>query len=227
MKIKYLLFDADGTLFDYDQAELHAFRNTMNDFGIKYEHSRLHSEYKEINHAIWRDFEVQRISAKDLRVERFRRFIQKQKYDFDPQEMSDRYISFLSEGIHLIDDAKEVIDYLKDNYKISIITNGLSDVQYARIYASELKDSFEHIFISEEIGFPKPSREIFDHVFTVLGHPAKDEVMIIGDSWRSDIEGGRDYGILTCWFNVKKTVVETEFEPDYHISELKQLKDFL
>lgn len=227
MQIKYLLFDADGTLFDYDRAEQQAFYNTMRAFGIEKDNHRLHAEYKVINYAIWKDFEVQKITAKELRVERFRRFVEKQKYNFDPREMSARYISFLSEGIHLLHGAKRIIDYLQNKYSISIITNGLSDVQYARIYASELKDSFEHIFISEEIGFPKPSVDIFEHVFNALGNPAKNEVMIIGDSWRSDIVGGRDYGIITCWYNQKQVSSNDTYTPNFEIQDLNELMSIL
>ena len=141
--------------------------------------------------------------------------------------MSKFYINHLAQGTALLAAATEIVEYLNTNYSISIITNGLADVQYARIRLSPLKDAFDHIFVSEEIGFPKPMKEIFDHVFEALGNPDKDEVLIIGDSFPSDIVGGKNYGISTCWFNQKNLANENGFEPDYEIRKLKELKDIL
>jgi len=227
MRFKYLLFDADGTLFDYKHAELQAFRNTLMGFHITGNIEELHASYKTINYAIWKDFEEYKISAKELRVERFKRFLAKEQLHHDSKEMSKTYIDNLSEGTMLLDGAKEIINYLHNDYSVSLITNGLADVQYSRIRNSELKDGFDHIFISEEIGFPKPLKEIFEHVFKVLGYPQKEEVLIVGDSFRSDIVGGKNYGIKTCWFNPKQFKNENGFEPDYEIRKLLELKIIL
>jgi len=227
MNITHILFDADGTLFDYEHAELQAFRNTLRKFHITGNIEELHTSYKTINYAIWKDFEDHKISAKELRVERFKRFLAKEQLHHDSKEMSRTYIDNLSKGIKLLDGAKEIISYLRNDYSVCLITNGLADVQYSRIRNSKLKDAFDHIFISEEIGFPKPMREIFEHVFRELGYPQKEEVLIVGDSVRSDIVGGKNYGIKTCWFNPKKFKNENGFEPDYEIQELKELKVIL
>lgn len=227
MNITHILFDADGTLFDYEHAELQAFRNTLRKFHIKGNIEELHTSYKTINYAIWKDFEEHKVSAKELRVERFKRFLAKEQLHHDSKEMSKTYIEYLSKGTVLLDGAKEIINYLHKDYSVSLITNGLADVQYSRIGNSELKDGFDHIFISEEIGFPKPMKEIFEHVFEVLGYPHKEEVLIVGDSFRSDIVGGKNYGIKTCWFNPKKFQNENGFEPDYEIKKLLELRAIL
>ena len=100
-------------------------------------------------------------------------------------------------------------------------------MQYSRINKSVLNGYFDNIFISEEIGYPKPMKEIFDHVFKKLGNPPKTEVLIVGDSFRSDIVGGRNYGIKTCWYNPKDIENQNGFEPDFEIKELKELRFFL
>lgn len=227
VKFRYILFDADGTLYDYDNAELRAFKNTMQNFGIDRDIDLLHTSYKEINYAIWRDFEEHKIAAGELREERFRRFLAKEELLHDCKKMSETYIDHLSKSTALLDGAIEIIDYVGSKYSVSLITNGLADVQYSRIRNSEFKDSFEHIFISEEIGFPKPMKEIFEHVFKTLGYPEKEEVLIVGDSFRSDIVGGKNYGIPTCWFNPKRLVNENGFEPDYEIEKLQELRAIL
>jgi len=227
VKFRYILFDADGTLYDYEHSELRAFRNTMQNFGIDKDIDQLHTSYKEINYAIWRDFEEHRITAKELREERFRRFLTKEQLLHDCKKMSKIYIDHLSKGTALLDGAIEIIEYVGSKYSVSLITNGLADVQYSRIRNSEFKNSFEHIFISEEIGFPKPMKEIFEHVFKTLGYPEKGEVLIVGDSFRSDIVGGNNYGISTCWFNPKNLANENGFEPDYEIQKLLELRAIL
>ena len=227
MDIRYILFDADGTLFDYEHAEMQAFINTVDTFYINGNIDELHASYKQINYAIWKDFEEHKISAQELRTERFRRFLTKEKLTHDPEDMSDVYIGYLAEGTVLLKDALEMIEYLRTKYSISIITNGLADVQYSRINKSVLNGYFDNIFISEEIGYPKPMKEIFDHVFKKLGNPPKTEVLIVGDSFRSDIVGGRNYGIKTCWYNPKDIENQNGFEPDYEIKELKELRVIL
>ncbi|MCD6330174.1 MAG: YjjG family noncanonical pyrimidine nucleotidase [Candidatus Cloacimonetes bacterium] len=227
MKFRYILFDADGTLFDYEHAEMQAFKKTLKTFHIKGDIDNLHSSYKKINYAIWKDFEEHKISAEKLRTERFKRFLNKENLSHDYIKMSSVYIDYLSEGTVLLEDALETIEYLKERYSISLITNGLADVQYSRINKSLLKKAFDHIFISEEIGYPKPMKEIFDHVFKVLGYPDKEEVLIVGDSFRSDIVGGKNFGIKTCWFNPKKFQNENGFEPDYEIEKLLELRAIL
>lgn len=227
MKFRYILFDADSTLYDYEHAEFQAFKNTIRDFGIDKDIDLLHTSYKEINYAIWRDFEEHKITAKELRIERFKRFLAKEQLYHGSNEMSKTYIDHLSKGTTLLDGAKEIISYLLADYSVSLITNGLADVQYSRIRNSELKEAFDHIFISEEIGFPKPMKEIFDHVFETLGYPQKEEVLIVGDSFRSDIVGGKNYGIRTCWFNPKELKNENGFEPDYEIQKLLELRAIL
>ncbi len=227
MNITHILFDADGTLFDYEHAELQAFKNTLMGFHVKGNIEELHTSYKTINYAIWKDFEEHKISAKELRVERFKRFLAKEQLHHDSKEMSKTYIDHLSQCTMLLDGAKEIINYLRNDYSVSLITNGLADVQYSRIRNSELNDTFDHIFISEEIGFPKPMKEIFEHVFEVLDYPQKDEVLIVGDSFRSDIVGGKNYGIKTCWFNPQKLQNENGFEPDYEIEKLIELRTIL
>jgi len=225
MKYKLVLFDADGTLFDFDKAEKEAFEKTFKQFGINENLELLHKEYEIINLAIWRDFEQKKITSEKLRVERFQRFFAKENLDLDPSIISPIYLKYLSEGTHLLQGAKEIISFLFGNCELALATNGLADVQNPRFADSDLAKYFQHIFISDEIGHPKPDPEFFEHIFSKLPH--NESAIIIGDNLISDIMGGNDFGIDTCWFNPNKRTNESGVIPTFEISDLKELRSIL
>jgi len=222
---KLILFDADGTLFDFDTAEKTAFSKTMRSFGIKGSLDQLHSEYEQINKALWMEFQQNHISSKELRIKRFRKFFLKQNINLDPIEVSPVYLTNLAAGTDLLPDAEEIVNYCQTRCTIALATNGLTEVQRPRFASSALADYFRHIFISEEIGYPKPTREYFDHIFTQL--PFQNSAMIIGDNLSSDIAGGNSAGIDTCWFNPAKIPNNTEIKPDFEICHLSELKKII
>ena len=98
-----------------------------------------------------------------------------------------------------------------------ILTNGFKDVQLARIGGSVLKNSFEAIITSEEAGYQKPQAEIFEYTFNKLQIADKSRVLMIGDSLSSDIQGGNNFGIDTCWFNPQHKINSTTAQPTYEI----------
>ena len=222
MKYKLVLFDADGTLFDFNTAEKEAFEKTFKQFSITENLNQLHKEYEIINMAIWRDFEQKRITSKELRIERFRRFFKKKNLQLDPEVISPIYLKYLSEGTHLLAGAKEIVSFLFGKCELALATNGLADVQNPRFADSDLSKYFQHIFISEEIGHPKPNSEFFEHIFSKLPH--KESTIIIGDSLTSDIKGGNDFGIDTCWFNPNKRNNKSGIIPTFEIYDLAELK---
>ncbi|MCF7794346.1 MAG: YjjG family noncanonical pyrimidine nucleotidase [Candidatus Cloacimonetes bacterium] len=225
MKYKLILFDADGTLFDFEKAEKNAFHTAMKEFGIKEKIAEFHYSYEIINKAIWQEFQEKKITSEKLRIERFRRFFTKMQLDLDPVKVSPFYLQKLSEGIDLLPFAEEVVKYFHGKCEIALATNGLSEVQRPRFAASKLSEYFKHIFISEEIGFPKPNSEFFEHIFSKL--PFSDSTIIVGDNLTSDIKGGNDFGIDTCWFNPQKCFNNSDFIPTYEIGKLEDLKEII
>lgn len=225
MKYKLILFDADGTLFDFEKAEKRAFFETMRNFGIKEDLVLLHTEYERINKAVWKEFEENRISAAELRIIRFLRFFERCNLSHDARKMSDHYLKNLSAGTDLLPEAASIVKYFSQRIRVAIVTNGLADVQRPRFSRSILSPFFPHIFISEEIGAAKPQRRFFDAVFAKL--PYSDSTLIVGDNLSSDIKGGNDYGIDTCWFNRLNVKNETSIKPHYEINNLSELKNIL
>ena len=137
--------------------------------------------------------------------------------------MSRRYLEHLSRGTDLIDGAEAVLERLSARAGMVLVTNGLQDVQRSRFARSTIGGYFRDLVISEEVGAAKPDGRIFDAAFRALGNPRKEEVLMIGDSLSSDIRGGADYGIDTCWFNPEGKPREGEIEIRYEIRRLSEL----
>ena len=226
MKYKWLLFDVDSTLFDYDKAEENALRKTFERLKLEYDESVL-GVYRQINNKIWSDFEKGKITPKQIKVRRFPMLFEKLNIDSDSIAFTDLYLKNLSEGLHLIEGAEEVLKVLNEKYKIALITNGLKDVQRPRITKSAVFKFISQIIISEEVGVSKPDEKIFDIAFQRMNYPDRQEVLMIGDNLISDIKGGNDYGIDTCWFNPKKISCDSDLQINYEIEKLTELLNIL
>lgn len=224
MNSKYtnLLFDLDGTLFDFDAGETYAFHKVCDYFHISFS-SEVLALYQSINLSYWKAYERGEITTTALSVARFRDFSAAVGADGDPALMSKLYQDHLGEDCTPIKDALYTCRILRERgYTLSIITNGRSNTQHSRLSKSELIFMISNLFISEEIGFQKPKPEYFDYVFSKLGiNPS--QALVIGDSLTSDISGGIQYGIDTCWFNPKKTTNTLPQSPTYEITNLSEL----
>ncbi len=224
MKYSWLLFDADDTLFDFPKAETNALRWTLEQSGLPLQ-PEFAGLYEKSNRQVWQEFERGQITSQELRVKRFRLFLDAAGLSADPEIVSPLYLRNLALGIDLLEGAEETIRQLKDHFHLVIVTNGLKEVQRPRIRNSALRDCFENVFVSEEMGAAKPSPVFFDAVFQAIGQPPKESVLIIGDSLTSDMRGGVDYGIDTCWYNPQGKV--TDLPVTYQISRLEELLTLL
>lgn len=226
MKYKYLLFDADGTLFDYDSAESYALEATLTEFGEECSAAR-RLAYRRINEALFADFEKGLLTSAELRINRFERLFVESGLELDPEAFSLSYLSRLAESSALLPGALEVIRELHSDFSLYLVTNGIGDVQRRRIDASEIRPYFKDILISDEIGFAKPSRKFFEAAFEMIGRPPKSDVLIIGDGLSSDMAGGIDYGIDACWFNPDRIPNGKNLEVTYEIDRLDRLMDIV
>ena len=227
MKYEVILFDADETLFDFKKSEREAFRKTMLDFDIKYDESYHLKIYHDINAAIWNEFEQGLITQEKLKVERFKRLSDTLKISFNEIRFAKLYSKYLADASFLYDDSIDLVESLNKYYKLIIITNGLTSVQDKRIRKSIISKYFEDIVISEEILVSKPNPKIFEHALKNINYVDKSKVLIVGDSLTSDIQGGINFGIDTCWYNPNKIINETSIKPTYEIANYNELKILL
>jgi len=222
MKYNYLLFDLDNTLFDFDRSQDAALKSTIEAFDIPFKPNHL-VLYHEINRQCWKDFEDGLISQDRLKSIRFEYFLQGIHQLRDPLKFNDTYLDQLIAHPFLIAGAKELLDELKKQYQLVAITNGLKKVQRPRLAAAELTDYFQAIVVSEEIGHAKPAPAFFDYTFKQIGNPSIESCLIIGDNLNSDIKGGINYGIDTCWYNYKDKTKQPEINPTFTITKLSEL----
>ncbi len=226
MTYTWLLFDADGTLFDFDQAERLALEMTFQAFELAFG-DQAERAFHEINAAVWLDFEQGRISSVELRVLRFERLFAALDWQADAKAVSAFYQRGLASHSTLLPGAEQTVRALAGRYRLAIITNGLQDVQRPRLAASPIAQYMEAVVISEEVGAAKPSPLFFDAAFALIGNPPKELVLVIGDSLTSDIMGGALYGLDTCWVNPKGQPGEPELDITYEIRMVSELPGLL
>lgn len=226
MPYSWLLFDADGTLYDFERAEAEALEATFVELELA-AHDDALPTYHAINKQLWAEFERGEIQTDVLRVERFARLFDALGMTGDAPGASTRYIAHLSRGTHLIEGAEALIDHLAPRYRLAIITNGLSAVQRSRFAGSAIGHRFDPVIISDELGVAKPDPRIFDAAFEAMGWPAKDEVLLIGDSLSSDMKGGVGYGVDTCWYNPRRTPAPPSLAITHELDELAALLSLL
>ena len=159
MKYKSILFDADGTLFDYDHAEFEALQNTFLKYGYDFDPSHV-EKYEKINKQMWLLLEQGKITPDRLKVRRFEELLAALDIHSRATEFSDSYLDFLSNNTALIHGAEELLKTIAGRVGLVLITNGLKKVQRSRFTKSTIGSYFDHIIISEEVGAAKPDKRI-------------------------------------------------------------------
>lgn len=224
MPYKWLLFDVDNTLLDFAKTEALALELSFAQHGLPFP-TKAKQRYHDINQTYWQRLERKEITPEALRRGRFQDLFTELDVSLDPEEFADSYLKQLGQQAPLVEGALELLKGLNGRFQLGIITNGLADVQHPRLEKSGLKAYFSPIIISQEVGVAKPHAGIFDAAFAQMNHPAKSEVLIIGDSLTSDMAGGINYGIDTCWFNPNGKI--SDLPITYKIRQLAKLSTIL
>ena len=206
-KYTHLFFDLDNTLWDFNYNSFNALYATLDKLKLLETVGSFDGFYKiysEENENLWNLYRKGLVSKKILVVQRFEASFERNgtPLKFGGGILNDTYLEEMVNQTKLIDGATKVLDYLHGHYRMAIITNGFREVQYSKIDKSELSGYFTKIFVSEEIGIPKPGRKIFEHALSSMNAPKKSSLMI-GDSWEADIVGAKKFGIDQIYFNPK------------------------
>lgn len=222
MRYDTILMDADETILDFHRSEFHAFQNTMEHYGIFWS-QELYEHYSQMSQSLWKQFERGEISKQDILNRRFRLTFEQRGISGEFPGLEDYYQETLSAGCFVIEGAREACQTLAKTCRLYIVTNGVAFTQRRRMRDSGMRDLFEELFISEEIGVQKPRKEFFDYVFSHIPEKDKTRILLVGDSITSDIAGGVNAGIDTCLYNRYGDFSAGTGGAVYCISDLREL----
>ena len=226
--IKVILWDIDATLIDFLAAEKAAIRFCFEKHGLGTCTDEMLARYTVINKRYWEMLERGEMSKPEILVNRFKEFFATEGIETDcAKEFNETYQVALGDTICFRDHGYELVEKLQGSYRQFAVTNGTFVAQERKLRKSGLGEMMEEAFISDLIGFEKPSIEFFDFVFEKIGRYEKDEVIIVGDSLTSDMQGGNNAGILCCWYNPEHLENTKNVRIDYEIDDLWQLEEIL
>jgi 2-haloacid dehalogenase len=227
------ILDADNTLFDFDRAERTALREALLASGYEKPPANSFVRYHQINAELWKLFEKGAIDQQRLRIERFRRLVSefpppsRATHASNSEIIAERYIEALSEKGYLLAHARTVLKSMASQIPLLLLSNGIASVQRRRIKRSGIATYFKEILISGEVGIAKPDPAIFALAIDKL-QCRKERILCVGDSPSSDIRGGHNAGLDTCWYAPGDCrYPAAEPPPLYTIRDLRQLLGFL
>lgn len=221
-----VLLDVDGTLLDFDEAERRGVRAVMKAYGVE-PTKALEQRYHKINNKYWKAFERGEIPKDAIMDHRYVDFFKTLGMEVNAADVEHLYREQLDSCAILIEGALDLCAYLKERYQLYIVTNGISSTQYRRLKDSGLDQYFADIFVSEDSGSQKPKIEYFHYCFARMTEQDPARMIIIGDSLTSDIQGGKNAGITTCWVNFGRQPRKAGIKPDYEVHRLSEIKKIL
>ena len=222
---EFLFLDLDDTILDFHKAERIAISKTIREFGVEPTEEILNL-YHGINKWHWEQLELGKLTRAEVLVNRFGVLFEKLGREVDAPKCAKTYEINLSQGHWFLPGAEEAVERLSKKYRLFLASNGTAVVQKGRMTSANLYRFFETVFVSQEIGYNKPSKEYFDACFASIPGFDKEKAVIVGDSLSSDIRGGINAGIRTVWVNPDHKS-SGNIMPDYEIEYLSQLEALL
>lgn len=224
MSYNCVLLDFDETLVSFTQSEKIAITKVYNKYNIPVTDENIQYYHRE-NEKLWRDFEKGKIKKKDIEKTRFQKVINKFGLSGVSGDVMNRdYLNYLKNSAILIDGAIEFLEDIEDYATIAIVTNGIDAVQQNRLKLSRVIDFADGVFTSEKVGYNKPDKRIFYSALKTLGIENNKKVLVVGDNLYSDIKGGINAGLDTCWVNFSGEENTTNITPTYTALDFTQLK---
>lgn len=223
--IEFLFLDLDDTILDFHKAERIAISKTIREFGVEPVEEIL-DLYHRINKWHWEQLELGTLTREEVLVNRFGVLFGELGKTVDARLCAGIYEKNLSTGHYFLPGAEEAVDALSKKYRLFLASNGTASVQKGRMTSANLYRFFETVFVSQEIGYNKPSKAYFDACFARIPGFRREKAVMVGDSLSSDIKGGINAGLKTVWVNPGHLPCG-EIKPDYEIESLSQLEALL
>ncbi|MGX7073751.1 YjjG family noncanonical pyrimidine nucleotidase [Falseniella ignava] len=227
MSYKFLLFDLDHTLLDFDKAEDVALTQFLREEGVE-DIQAYKDYYIPMNKALWKDLEQKKISKEDLINTRFARLFAHFGLEKGGSLLAQRYQFYLAQQGQTISGAHELLDSLIErNYELYAATNGITAIQRGRLAQSGLAPYFNQVFISEQLQTQKPDVLFYEKIGQQIGSFSKEKTVMIGDSLTADIQGGVNAGIDTIWFNPDHLENTSPVQPTHIVDSYQSLLECL
>ena len=226
--IKTILWDVDETLLNFGAAQRAALFTLFSEFGLGPCTDAMAARYDEINHSFWQRLERNEITKPQVLIGRFEQFFS--EYGIDPAvsvSFNDRYQLCLGDTIVYRDDCLKLLDFLKGRIRQYVVSNGTIIAQTKKLDRSGIGKCMDGVFLSEALGAEKPNPAFFEKVFDAIRPASPNEVMIVGDSLTSDIRGGMNAGIKTCWYDPEGKPIPDGYRVDHVITHLFDLLPLL
>ena len=221
-----IFLDIDNTLLDFKKCSQESMKRAFEDFGLTYQEA-FFEIFTEINNKLWKDIEKELLTKEELRNKRWNLIFEKCGIKFDGIKFEKKFEEFLAESHQPVEGALELLAYLSSKYDVYLVTNGFTNAQINRIALAGMTPYIKGLFISEAIGFSKPSKEFFEYCLSKIDNVPKNEVIIIGDSLSADIMGGINIGIHTLWYNHTGEKKQEEIHSDYTVNKLSEIHKIL
>ena len=222
MNWDWIFFDADETLFTFDS--FGGLQRMFLDYSITFTAEDF-QDYQAVNKPLWVDYQNGAITALQLQHQRFDLWAG--RLNVSPGVLNDAFLNAMAEICAPLPGAVSLLDSLKGKAKLGIITNGFTALQQIRLERTGLRDYFDALVISEEVGVPKPDPRIFDYALELAGNPDRARVLMVGDTAESDIRGGMNAGLATCWLKAHGRVLPEGIEPTWTVTSLSELEQLL
>ena len=227
MAYRFLLFDLDHTLLDFESAEETALTQMLEDMNFP-DVQAFKDYYKPMNQGLWKDLEQKKISKKDLINSRFAIAFAHFGREVDGEEMALRYQDYISQQGQTFPGAEDLLAKLVERgYQLYGATNGVTAIQQGRLKQSAITPYFKEIFISEQLGTQKPEVAFYEKIGNLIPGFAKEQALMIGDSLTADIAGGNASGIDTVWYNPDRKENTSLVVPTYTVSNYQEIADLL
>ena len=223
---EFLFVDLDDTILDFHKAEHIALGKTLQSFGLEPVQSVL-DRYSLINKAHWERLERKELTREQVLVGRFGVLFREYGMEIDPVQCARTYEHNLSQGHYFLPGAYEAVESLSKKYKLYLASNGTARVQAGRLESANISHFFQEIFVSQTMGANKPDIKYFEACFARIPDFDVSKALIVGDSLTSDILGGKNAGMKTCWVNPTGKTVPEHIRPDYEIKALYDLEELL
>lgn len=223
MKYPWILFDADETLFHFDN--FLGLQHMMLSYGVDFTQTD-YEEYQKLNKPLWVKYQNGEINAKELQTTRFK--VWAERLSTNEMTLNTAFLNAMAEICKPLDGAEELLTFLKKHHiNVGIITNGFEQLQQVRLEKTGFHKYIDLLVISEQVGYAKPDKRIFEFALSNMTSVENNDILMVGDTLASDILGGNQMGFDTCWLNASASKNTTNIKPTVEVNSLLELKDWL